>query len=139
MLAGDEPDDFADLAFGIMAGQPGKGVRANLFVLCQLRHIVQGCSFRIGEERAGTVLLQRVEFGFTLQLLDSERPSNIHAKKADVDARHLFTDQERSLSGKQEPFVELPDLPVKKPNAGGNRALCTFNGVSTLPNSRRVK
>ena len=31
MLAGNEPDDLADLAFGKIAGQTSKGVRTNFF------------------------------------------------------------------------------------------------------------
>ena len=37
VLAGNKPDDLADLAFGIIAGHAGKSVRVNLFILCQLR------------------------------------------------------------------------------------------------------
>jgi len=33
VLAGDKPDDFADLPFGIIAGQASKSVRAHLFIL----------------------------------------------------------------------------------------------------------
>jgi hypothetical protein len=32
MLAGHEPDDLADLAFGIMAGQSSESVRINLLI-----------------------------------------------------------------------------------------------------------
>jgi hypothetical protein len=41
MLAANEPDDFANLTFGIIAGQARKGLRVDLLILCQLRHIVQ--------------------------------------------------------------------------------------------------
>jgi hypothetical protein len=64
ILAGNKPDHLADLAFGIMAGQASKSVGVNLLILCQLRHIVQCCVFRIGKKSARAVLLRRIEFGF---------------------------------------------------------------------------
>src|SRR5215467_13530540 len=49
MLAGNKPDDLADLTFGIIAGQASKGLRFDLFILCQLRHIVQCGAFRVAK------------------------------------------------------------------------------------------
>ncbi len=40
MLAGDKPDDLADRAFRIISGQASKSFRVNLFIFCQLRHII---------------------------------------------------------------------------------------------------
>src|SRR5437588_561513 len=41
MLTGHEPDDLADRAFRIMTGQAGRGDRVGLFLLGQLRQILQ--------------------------------------------------------------------------------------------------
>src|SRR5262249_41385880 len=62
MFAGNKPDDLADLAFGIITSHTSKGVRVNLFIFCQLRHIIKRCALCIGEEGARAVLLQRIEF-----------------------------------------------------------------------------
>jgi len=40
VLATHKPDNLADLAFGIIAGHPGKSLGVNLFVPCQLGGIV---------------------------------------------------------------------------------------------------
>jgi hypothetical protein len=40
MLAGNQPDDFADRAFGIVSGHARKSAWVNRFISCQLRHIV---------------------------------------------------------------------------------------------------
>ena len=136
VLASNQPDDLADLALGIMAEQTSKSVRGNLFGLCQLCHIVQRCTFFIGKKRARAILLQRIEFGLIHGRFDRERPANIHAEKTDVDARHLFAYEQGSLGRKRRPFVQLGDLCIEKAERRVNRALCTFNGVSTLPNCR---
>src|SRR5215471_15633673 len=57
MFAGHEPDDLADPAFRIIAGQASKGVRADLLVRCQLGHVIQCCALGIAKERTGSVLL----------------------------------------------------------------------------------
>ena len=57
MLAGNKPDDLANLAFGIIPSHARKGVRANFFVLCQLRHIIQCCALCIGKKSVGAILL----------------------------------------------------------------------------------
>lgn len=41
VLAGGEPDNFADLAFGKVAGQTGKVVRADLFFFREFGYVVQ--------------------------------------------------------------------------------------------------
>src|SRR5262245_48208077 len=41
MFAGNEPDDLADRAFGIVAGHTSKSLRVDLFIFCQFCHIVQ--------------------------------------------------------------------------------------------------
>jgi hypothetical protein len=59
-------------------------------------------------------LLQRVELGFIHRRLDREGPANIHAEKADIDARYLLADQHHGLRRQRELFVELADLPAKE-------------------------
>src|SRR5262245_60359534 len=63
VLAGNQPDDLADLAFGKMGRQASERVGVNLFVLCQFRHVVQCRALCIGKERARPVLVQGIEFG----------------------------------------------------------------------------
>ncbi len=46
MLASNKPDDLADHTFGTIGGHATKGVQVNLFILCQVRHIVQCCALR---------------------------------------------------------------------------------------------
>jgi hypothetical protein len=58
MLTGDEPDDLADRALGIMSGHAGKRARIPNFLSRQFRHVVQHGAFRIGKQRAGFVLSQ---------------------------------------------------------------------------------
>ena len=41
VLAGHQPDDLADLAFGIVSRHSGKCFRADLLILCKFRYIVQ--------------------------------------------------------------------------------------------------
>ena len=47
MFAGDEPDDLADRALGIMARHAGKSVRVHLLVPGQLGPIKKGCALRL--------------------------------------------------------------------------------------------
>jgi hypothetical protein len=44
MFASNKPDDLADLASGMEAGDAGKSVPVDLLFFCQLRHIVQHAS-----------------------------------------------------------------------------------------------
>ena len=57
VLAGNKPDDLANLAFGIIARQARESVRADCFILCQLRHIIQCCTFCFREKSVGAILL----------------------------------------------------------------------------------
>jgi len=72
VLAGDKPDDLADLAFGIVTGHAGKRVRANFFVAGQLGYIVQRRALGVGKKRADTILIERIEFGFVHRGFDGE-------------------------------------------------------------------
>ena len=93
VLARNKPDDLADLAFGIMVGHACKGVRVNLFPFREVRRIVQRCALCIGEERVRVVLVQCIKLGLIHRRFDCERPSDIDAEKADVDASHLMSDE----------------------------------------------
>src|SRR5262245_10652253 len=55
VFAGHKPDDLADRAFGVMSAHADEGVRVDLFVSCQLRHIVECGAVRIREKRARPV------------------------------------------------------------------------------------
>jgi hypothetical protein len=79
VLAGDQPDDLADFALGIMARHAGEGVRVDLLVLPKLRRVVESRPLGIvtmmrtlqsagaSPKRLNGVLLQqcraRIEFG----------------------------------------------------------------------------
>jgi hypothetical protein len=114
MFAGNEPDDLADRAFGIMAGHASKSVWVNLFIFGQLCHIVQCCAFCIGKKRARAVLLQRIEFGFTHRCFDRGPSADIDAEKTHVDTRHLFTDKQGGLWRQQQLFIQLADLRIEQ-------------------------
>ena len=60
MFAGNKLDDLANLAFGIIASNAREGIRANLFLFCQLRYIVKCGPLCIGKKGARAVLLQRL-------------------------------------------------------------------------------
>src|SRR5215510_11477554 len=98
VFAGHKPDDLADRAFGVMSAHAGEGVRVYLFVSCQLRHIVECGAVRIRKKRAGPVLFQRIEFCLIHRSFVGERPANVDAEKADVDASYLFADEHNSLA-----------------------------------------
>src|ERR1700730_3214250 len=114
VLTGNKPDDLADLAFGVIAGDVRKAVRVNLFVLCQRRHIVQSCALRIGKKSARAVLLQGIELGFIHRRFDRERPANIYAEPTDVDTRHLLTNEQGSLWRQQQLFIQLANLRIEQ-------------------------
>ena len=69
VLAGHQPDDLADLAFGIVSRHTGKCFRADLLILCKFRYIVQCCAFRVGKERARRVLIQSIKLRLILSLI----------------------------------------------------------------------
>jgi hypothetical protein len=50
VLAGNEPDDLADLAFGIEAGEAGKGCGVDFFVAGELGDVVKGGAVGVGEK-----------------------------------------------------------------------------------------
>ena len=81
VLAGNNPDDLADIAVGIIAGHASKSVRVNLFIPCQLCHVVQRWALCICKASARTVLLQRIEFSFIHRRFDHDRAGDIHAEK----------------------------------------------------------
>src|SRR4029453_18534242 len=64
MFTDTHADDLTDLPLGIMARQASKSLRVNLFILCQLGHIIECCPFCVGKKRVRAILLQPVEFGF---------------------------------------------------------------------------
>src|SRR5882724_6360794 len=114
MLAGDQPDDFADLAFGIIAGHAGKSLRVGLLVSGQLGYIVQCCALSIDKKSARAVLLQRIEFGFIHRRFDRERSTDVDAEKTDVDTRHLFTNEQGGLCRQHQLFIQLADLRIEQ-------------------------
>lgn len=113
MLAGDQPDNLADLTLGVIAGQTGKSLRVNPLVPGQLGDIVQCCAFRVGEEGMGAVLGQGVELGLVHGALDCEVSANVDAEEADVDMRYLLADQHDGLCRQQKLLVQLADLSVE--------------------------
>src|SRR5215471_6584273 len=114
VFARHKPDDLADGAFGVMFAHAGEGVRVDFFVPCQFRHIVECGAVRIREKRARPVFFQRIEFGLIHRSFDGERPANVDAEKADVDASYLFPDEHNSLAWQLQLLVKLADLPVKE-------------------------
>ena len=61
VFAGHEPDDLADDAFGVEAGNTGEGVGLNLLVSCDLGDIVERGAFGVGEERTIAVPIEGVD------------------------------------------------------------------------------
>ena len=114
MLAGDKPDDLADLAFRIITGHADKGLRVGLLVPGQLGYIVQRCALLIGKKNARAVLLQRIEFGFVHRRFDRERSTDVDAEKTDVDTRHLLTNEQGGLWRQHQLLIELADLCIEQ-------------------------
>ena len=119
VLAGDEPDDLADLALGVVPGHARKSVRVDAFSLGQLSHIVQQGALGVGKKRAGAVLLEGIEFGLIHRGFDGERAADVDAEKTDVNARHLFANEHDGLRRELQLFVQLADLGIEL--AEGNR------------------
>ena len=97
MLAGDQPNYFANLPLGVMASHARKSVRVNFLFPCQLGDVVEGSALRISKKSARAVFIERVEFRFAHHLFDRERASDIHAEKADVEASDLFANEQDHL------------------------------------------
>src|SRR5262245_20099304 len=97
-----------------MSAFADEGVRVDLFVSCQLRHIVECGAVRIREKRARPVFFQRIEFRLIHRSFNGERPANVDAEKADVDASYLFPDEHDSLAWQLQLLVKVADLPVKE-------------------------
>src|SRR5215813_1649 len=114
VFACHKPDDLADRAFGVMSAHASEGIRLDVFVSCQLRHIVECGSVCIREKRARPVFFQRIEFGLIHRSFNGERPANVDVEKADVDASYLFSDEHNSLAWQLQLLVKLADLPVKE-------------------------
>ena len=110
MLGGGQPDDFADGALGIMAAQTGEGFEADFFLLGQLSDVIECGAFGFGENRAGAVVRERVEFGLVHGFLDGEGAADVHAEEADVDARDLLANEDLGFAGQFEFFVEPADF-----------------------------
>src|SRR5262245_35707322 len=96
-----------------MSAQAGEGVRVYLFVSCQLRHIVECGAVRI-RKSACPVFFQRIEFRLIHRSFNGERPANVDAEKADVDASYLFADEHNSLAWQLQLLVKPADLPIKE-------------------------
>jgi hypothetical protein len=139
VLAGDEPDDFTDLAFGEMPGHAGKRIGVDLLLPGELRDIVKSGALGVGEQRAIAVLLERIEFGLVHRGFDGERTTDIDAKEANVGASYLFPNEHDRLRWQLQLFVQLADLCVELTESNRQPRECTFSGVSTLPNCLRVK
>src|SRR5260370_27961218 len=118
LIAGNEPDDLADLTLGIMAGDARKSVGVNLLVLCQLRHVVEGGAFRVRKKSTRAVFIERVEFRLAHHLFDCERATDIHAETANVDLRHVLAGEQDSLPRQCQLLVELADLGVDHAKCG---------------------
>jgi len=110
MLAGNKPDDLADLTFGIVSGQACKSVWIDLFVFCQLCRIFQCCSFSISKEGTRVILFQSVEFGLIHRCFDRGPAADIDAERTDVYARHPLSDEEGSLLWQYQFFIQLVNL-----------------------------
>ena len=113
VLARDEPDDFTDLAFGVMPGHAGKRFGVDLFLLGELRDIVESSALGVGEQRAIAVLLERIEFGLLHRSFDGERTTDIDAKETNVGPGHLFPNEHDGLRRQLQFFVQLADLCVE--------------------------
>src|SRR5260370_6412484 len=118
MLAGNEPDDLADLTLGIMAGDARKSVGVNLLVLCQLRHVLEGGAFCVRKKSTRAVFIERVEFRLAHHLFDRERATDIHAETANVDLHHVLAGEQDSLRRQCQLLVELADLGVEHAKCG---------------------
>src|SRR5262245_23940350 len=134
VFASDKPDDLADRTRGIMSAHAGESVRVDLFVFCQLRHIVQCGAFRIRKKRTGPVFIQRIELGLVHGRFYGERPANVHAEQADVDARYLFPDQQNSFPWQLKRFVEPADLRVEETKGGRQPRAMDLEWGEDLPN-----
>src|SRR2546421_130453 len=75
MLAGYEPDDLADLPLGVEGAQSRKCFRAHVLVARQFRGVVERDAFGSAEQRARSVLMQRVEFRLALHRLAQGCPA----------------------------------------------------------------
>ena len=53
VLAGDAPDDLADLAFGPEAGEAGEGCGVDFLVAGELGDVVEGGALGVSEEGTG--------------------------------------------------------------------------------------
>src|SRR6516225_11964608 len=113
MLAGDEPDDFTNLAFGIIARQPRKAVWTDLLSVCQLGHIVERRALGVGEKRAGGVMLQGFELGLVHRFFDRGPATNVYAEKTHVDPSHLLANEEDEFSPQAQLSVQFCDLRVE--------------------------
>src|SRR5215475_6482770 len=113
VLAGDEPDDFTDLAFGVMPGHAGKRIGADLLLFAELRDIVESGALGVGEQRAIAVLLERIEFGLVYRCFDGERTTDIDAKETNVGAGYLFPNEHDGLRRQLQLFTQLADLGVE--------------------------
>lgn len=99
VFAGDEPDDFTDFALGKVAGEIAKGGFVHFFVGGQLGGVVEGGALGVGEERAGAIVVEGVEFGFVHVGFDREGTADVQAKVTDVDAGDLLADEESRFVG----------------------------------------
>lgn len=93
VLGGHEPDDFADFPPRKMTRQAGERLRADFFLPCQLAHVIQRGALGFAEKLARPIALERVKLGLVHGRLDGECAADVHAEEADIDARHLFTNQ----------------------------------------------
>lgn len=107
VFAGDEPDDVAYLALGIVPCHAVKSCLVYLFIPRQGGDIVQCRSLGIGEKRADAIVFQSVKFGLIQRLANGERPADVHAKKADIDPGYLLADEHDHLFGQNEFLVQL--------------------------------
>lgn len=122
---------------GKIPGQPGKDFRRD-FIAGKLCYILQGRARAIAEQRACSVVAERIQLGFSHRLLNRVVPADIPAKEADVDLDHPFPDQHHGLARQhQSLFSEL----ILFVESGRTRAAVVRRkprGGLTSPNRRRL-
>ena len=111
VLAGDEPDDLANLAVGIMSLQARKCPRVNFLAHRQLADVIERGTFCLAEKQARAVLIERVEFCFVHRLLDHEGATDIHTESASVDLGNTLAYEEDKFTKQRQFLSSWPILP----------------------------
>jgi len=111
VLAGNHPDDLANLPLGIMGGQTSKRVRFDFFIGCQFCHIIQQRAFYLRKQTAGPVLLQRSNLAWLIDaLIVNDRPISMQNKQTLI--RATCSRMSITVSGARDSFLSsLPTFP----------------------------